>query len=79
MKTFDELFTELSGIAMKRPEGSGTVRASPTLTAMGMPHEEAIASLRVSFGLSNTADEVDALLPALAEAVSALRSAAVAS
>jgi phosphoribosyl-ATP pyrophosphohydrolase len=27
MKTFDELFTELSGIAMKRPEGSGTVRA----------------------------------------------------
>ena len=58
--------------------GSGTVRASPTLTAMGMAHEEAIASLRVSFGLSNTAEEVDALLPALAQAVAALRSAAVA-
>lgn len=58
--------------------GSGTVRASPTLTAMGMAHDEAIASLRVSFGLSNTVEEVDALLPALAEAVAALRSAAVA-
>ena len=45
---------------------------------MGMAHEEAIASLRVSFGLSNTAEEVDALLPALAQAVAALRSAAVA-
>lgn len=58
--------------------GSGTVRASPILTAMGMAHDEAIASLRVSFGLSNTVEEVDALLPALAQAVAALRSAAVA-
>lgn len=57
--------------------GSGTVQASPTLTAMGMPYEEAIASLRISFGLSNTVEEVDALIPALADAVAALRGAPV--
>jgi cysteine desulfurase len=57
--------------------GSGTVRASPTLTAMGMPPNEAVASLRVSFGLSNSVEEVDALLPALSDAVAALRRAAV--
>ncbi len=56
--------------------GSGTVQASPTLLAMGMPHDEAIASLRVSFGLPNTVEEVDALLPALAEAVAVLRASA---
>ena len=58
--------------------GSGTVQASPTLTAMGVPDDEAIASLRVSFGLPNTAAEIDTFLPALADAVAALRSAALA-
>jgi cysteine desulfurase len=57
--------------------GSGTVQASPTLIAMGMPREEAIASLRVSFGLPNTIEEVDAFLPVLAEAVAALRETVV--
>jgi cysteine desulfurase len=55
--------------------GSGTVQASPTLTAMGMGYDEAIASLRISFGMPNTHAEVDAFLPVLAEAVAALRSA----
>jgi len=56
--------------------GSGTVQASPTLIAMGMSHDEAIASIRVSFGLPNTIEDVDALLPALAHAVEALRGVA---
>ena len=66
---------DLAGFAVSTGAacGSGTVLASPTLTAMGMPYDEAIASLRVSFGLPNTEEEVDALLPALAEAVAALR------
>lgn len=70
---------DLMGLAVSTGAacGSGVVRASPTLIAMGMAHDEAIASLRVSFGLSNRVEEVDALLPALAEAVAALRSAAV--
>lgn len=69
---------DLAGFAVSTGAacGSGTVQASPTLTAMGMPYDEAIASLRVSFGLPNTEDEVDALLPALAEAVAALRMSA---
>ena len=56
--------------------GSGTVTASSTLLAMGLAEEEAIASLRVSFGLPNTTDEIDRFLPELAAAVAALRSAA---
>jgi cysteine desulfurase len=67
---------DLAGFAVSTGAacGSGTVQASPTLTAMGMPYDEAIASLRVSFGLPNTEAEVDRLLPALATAVAALRS-----
>lgn len=69
---------DLAGFAVSTGAacGSGTVQASPTLTAMGMPYDEAIASLRVSFGLPNTEAEVDALLPALADAVAALRTPA---
>ncbi|MEO7795408.1 MAG: cysteine desulfurase family protein [Thermoanaerobaculia bacterium] len=68
---------DLAGFAVSTGAacGSGTVQASPTLTAMGMPFDEAIASLRVSFGLPNTEDEVDRLLPVLADAVAVLRSA----
>ncbi len=36
------------------------------LLAMGLPRDEALASLRVSFGIINTAAEVDAFLAALA-------------
>ncbi len=69
---------DLAGFAVSTGAacGSGTVQASPTLTAMGMPYDEAIASLRVSFGLPNTEAEVDAFLPALADAVAALRTPA---
>jgi cysteine desulfurase len=68
---------DLAGFAVSTGAacGSGTVQASPTLTAMGMEHDEAIASLRISFGLPNTEVEIDAFLPVLADAVAALRSA----
>ncbi len=42
---------------------------------MGLPEHESLASLRISFGLGNTAGEVDALLAALAEGVPLLRRA----
>lgn len=53
---------------------AGKPEPSPTLLAMGVPPDEALASLRVSFGPSNTADEVDAFLEALAPEVASLRS-----
>jgi cysteine desulfurase len=52
---------------------SGTVEPSRTLLALGMTNEEALSSLRVSFGTSNRAEEVDELLLVLAEEVAALR------
>jgi len=52
---------------------SGTVEPSPGLSAMGMPPEEALASIRVSFGMTNTSDEVDRFLAALAREVAELR------
>jgi len=52
---------------------SGVVEPSETLLAMGIPREEALASLRISFGMTNTLAEVDAFLPVLAREVSALR------
>lgn len=55
--------------------GSGVVEAGPAMRAMGVPHQEAISALRVSFGCANTAEEVDALLAVLAEEVAALRQA----
>jgi len=53
---------------------SGVVEPSATLVAMGVPVEEALASLRVSFGITNTAAEVEAFLPVLARELEALRS-----
>ena len=52
---------------------SGAVEPSAALIAMGLSAEEALSSLRVSFGLTNTADEVDRFLAALTEEVAALR------
>jgi len=47
---------------------------SRALLAMGISAEEALASLRVSFGIFNTADEVDGFLERLASEVEELRS-----
>jgi cysteine desulfurase len=54
---------------------SGVVEPSETLLAMRIPRDEAIASLRISFGMSNTTAEVEDFLPVLAREVAALRAA----
>jgi cysteine desulfurase len=69
---------DLDGFAVSTGSAcsSGVVEPSRVLTAMGVPREEALASLRVSFGMSNTAREVDAFLASLTLHVAALRKAA---
>jgi cysteine desulfurase len=52
---------------------SGRPQPSPVLLAMGVAESEALASLRISFGLTNTRDEVAALLEALASEVARIR------
>ena len=52
---------------------SGTVEPSQTLLAMGISADEALSSLRVSFGVSNTIEEVDAFTEELATQVDELR------
>jgi len=52
---------------------SGTVEPSKTLLAMGLSREEALSSLRVSFGMMNRPEEVDRFLDALAREVAELR------
>ncbi len=52
---------------------SGTVEPSPVLVAMGVPHDLAISALRLSMGRGTTADEVDAAVAALREAVGVAR------
>jgi cysteine desulfurase len=53
--------------------GSGAVEPSPTLAAMGLQRDEAIASLRVSFGVENRLEEVEEFLGVLASEVAELR------
>ena len=52
---------------------SGVVEPSATLLAMGLPREQALGAIRISFGMTNTMDEVEAFLPVLAREVAALR------
>lgn len=52
---------------------SGVVEPSSTLLAMGLSPEDALASLRISFGLTNTEAEVDAFLEVLTEELVSLR------
>lgn len=55
---------------------SGVVEPSGALLAMGLPADEALGALRVSFGMTNTVVEVEGFLPVLAREVAALRAAA---
>ena len=55
---------------------SGTPQPSPALVAMGVDDAEALASLRVSFGMTNTDAEVDALLEAIESLVASPAAAA---
>jgi cysteine desulfurase len=66
---------DLAGFAVSTGSAcaSGAVEPSPTLLALGLPPEEALGSIRVSVGMTNTAAEVDDLLAALEQAVAALR------
>jgi cysteine desulfurase len=68
---------DLAGFAVSTGSAcsSGSVEPSKTLLAVGISREEALCSLRVSFGLTNTLDEVDAFLDALAREVAELRRA----
>ena len=52
---------------------SGTVEPSKTLLAIGLSQEEALSSLRVSFGITNRPEEVEAFLTVLAREVAELR------
>ncbi|HPK67023.1 MAG TPA: aminotransferase class V-fold PLP-dependent enzyme, partial [Thermoanaerobaculia bacterium] len=66
---------DLAGYAVSTGSAcaSGAVEPSPLLLAMGIARDEALASIRISFGLTNRPAEVDAFLPNLAAAVAALR------
>ncbi len=67
---------DLAGFAVSTGAacGSGAVEPSATLMATGMPRAEALASIRVSFGIGNRSEEVDAFLTVLEHEVAALRS-----
>ena len=54
---------------------SGKPQASWACQQMGLADAESLASLRISFGLDNNAEEIDRLLAALAEGVPLLRRA----
>jgi cysteine desulfurase len=66
---------DLAGFAVSTGSAcsSGTVEPSKTLLAMGLPAEEALSSIRISFGVANRPAEVDLFLAALAREVAALR------
>jgi cysteine desulfurase len=66
---------DLAGFAVSTGSAcsSGTVEPSKTLLAIGLSPDEALSSLRISFGLFNTLEEVDAFLDALDREVAALR------
>ena len=68
---------DLAGFAVSTGSAcsSGSVEPSKTLLAAGISREEALASLRVSFGITNRLEEVDAFLDALAHEVAELRRA----
>ncbi|HBL29370.1 MAG TPA: cysteine desulfurase NifS [Acidobacteria bacterium] len=66
---------DVEGIAVSTGSAcsSGTVEPSKTLLAMGLSRDEALSSLRVSFGMMNRAEEVDHALDVLAREVAELR------
>ncbi len=61
------------GVSTGSACSSGSVEPSKTLLAVGVEPLEALASLRVSFGLGNTEAQVDAFLAVLARELESLR------
>lgn len=66
---------DLKGFAVSSGSAcsSGAVEPSHVLLAMGLPRERARSSLRFSLGRSNTGEQVDALIEAVAESAAHLR------
>lgn len=66
---------DLAGFAVSTGSAcsSGTVEPSKTLLAIGLLPEEALSSLRISFGVTNRPEEVDAFLAVLARELAELR------
>lgn len=66
---------DLAGFAVSTGSAcsSGAVEPSKTLIAIGLSPEEALSTLRVSVGLTNRPEEIDAFLAALAREVAVLR------
>ena len=71
---------DLAGFAVSTGSAcsAGAVEPSAALLAMGLSREEALASLRVSFGPTNSDDEVTALLATLDRQLAELRRLATA-
>lgn len=71
---------DLAGFAVSAGSAcsSGTVEPSRTLLAMGVSKQEALAAIRVSFGISNTMPEIDRFLEVLTGQVTDLRRLATA-
>jgi len=52
---------------------SGSLDPSHVLLAIGLPHEKAHGSLRVTFGKSSEAEDIDRLVESLVKIVARLR------
>jgi len=66
---------DLAGFAVSTGSAcaSGSVEPSVAMRALGVPADEALSSLRVSFGMPNTVDQVDRFLAVLGREVAELR------
>lgn len=66
---------DLAGVACSSGSActTGAVTPSHVLTAMGIPHDLAVATLRLSFGVQNTMDDVTAVLERLPRVVAKVR------
>ncbi len=69
------LFLDMKGISASSGSActSGSLDPSHVLLAIGLKHEEAHGSLRVSFDTSNTPEDVETIAKAVAEIVDRLR------
>ena len=69
------LFLDMKGISASSGSActSGSLDPSHVLLAIGLKHEEAHGSLRVTFDMENTMDEVDVIVEAVRETVERLR------
>jgi len=68
---------DLEGISVSLGSAcaSGSTEPSPVLTAMGVPRDIALASVRLSVGIDNTPTEIDTAAERISAAVQRLRQA----